>query len=408
MNNIFNFFKTNISSSSPPPPFVQQQQQQQSLNFEPGVDNLNNNNNDDIFASSPPPPYQSKAKKSTARVSRIQLEKDKDKDKDLVAVIVTIFEGSSYDPIYQQTPQHSPDGRISVFAVPISIVKQVQLAICGLANDHDQEDQVFKEMITEIQMVEPESVVFNWECCSNCYETCIDGISSEDFLEFLAVVIERKHMAMYSDFSLKSLIGVWKACADDRILARLGNCPLVNLGVFSNDFHLNFIPSVLKECDSAQLQKVGELSENGQAHVHAMSSTILYSVDRSVLQRNSAKYTAEILTIVSKIQGGQSPQCKEHTLNLGEHRGAAGHVLLKFPDKGMILCSSGHWIELAKLDASINTVILQAEKEYGVEYAQKFKTEYDSAPQARKSAMIQSEASKIVFQSAPQKYSKKK
>lgn len=57
--------------------------------------------------------------------------------------------------------------------------------------------------------VDPDCVVFNWECCS--------GYSGSEFHEgadllfkFVKAVLNRGHMAMFSDFSLKALIGQWK------------------------------------------------------------------------------------------------------------------------------------------------------------------------------------------------------
>ena len=50
---------------------------------------------------------------------------------------------------------------------------------------------------------------------------------------------------------------------------------------------------------------------------------------------------------------------------VGEHEGAAGHVLLTYPSGGMILTSMGHWIELMKIDTSAEKLFDYIEKEYG-------------------------------------------
>lgn len=61
----------------------------------------------------------------------------------------------------------------------------------------------------EIDSVDPDSVVFNWECSSNYYgNTFTEG--PENLFKFLKIILERKHMAMFSDFSLKALINDWK------------------------------------------------------------------------------------------------------------------------------------------------------------------------------------------------------
>lgn len=143
--------------------------------------------------------------------------------------------------------------------------------------------------MTYIKEVDHDCVVFNWECSS--------GYSSDSFTEgkndlftFLKLILDRKHMAMFSDFSLKALIKDW----DDK---SLGPNPFKKVGETSSEFIMKFNPSTLKECPSAQLQIIGDMAEGGQAHVHCLGGTILYSVDRSKL--NHEAYKLDILTLNS-------------------------------------------------------------------------------------------------------------
>ena len=83
-------------------------------------------------------------------------------------------------------------------------------------------------------------------------------------------------MAMFSDFSLKALINCWKADV-------LGPNPFVKIGETSQLIDLKFENKTLQNCPSAQLQIVGELAEGGKCNVHAISGTIVYTVNSSVV-----------------------------------------------------------------------------------------------------------------------------
>merc|ERR1719408_403036 len=95
---------------------------------------------------------------------------------------------------------------------------------------------------------------------------------------------------MVSDFSLGALIACW----DARLL---GPNPFVKVGEFSDSMALRFDAEALKACDdSAQLQVLGELCANGEAHVHALGGTKAYAVDTSVRP-------VRVLTVVSALDG---------------------------------------------------------------------------------------------------------
>ena len=49
-------------------------------------------------------------------------------------------------------------------------------------------------------------------------------------------------------------------------------------------------------------------------------------------------------------------------LEIGDHKGTAGHVLLRFKSGGMLLTSMGHWVELMKVDTSEKKLFELAER----------------------------------------------
>lgn len=77
-------------------------------------------------------------------------------------------------------------------------------------------------MIGHIKSLDPDCVVFNWECSSG-YSGQIFPEGKADLFDFVKFVIDKGHMAMFSDFSLKSLINEWDA-------AKLGPNPFKKIG----------------------------------------------------------------------------------------------------------------------------------------------------------------------------------
>merc|ERR1719428_1846296 len=108
----------------------------------------------------------------------------------------------------------------------------------------------------------------------------------------MALVLNRGHTAMCSDFSLKSLIHEWSE-------QHLGPNPFKKVGEISHRFQLEFVPSDLTHEDvPQQLQVVGELCrERGQAIVNAMGGTILYTVDPT--RPRTGMYDLKVLTVVT-------------------------------------------------------------------------------------------------------------
>ena len=56
--------------------------------------------------------------------------------------------------------------------------------------------------------VDPDCVVFNWECCQAYVKSTFPEGGNEVFC-LLKKVINKGHMCMFSDFSLKALIADW-------------------------------------------------------------------------------------------------------------------------------------------------------------------------------------------------------
>lgn len=153
---------------------------------------------------------------------------------------------------------------------------------------------------------------------------------------------------MFSDFSLKALIKDW----DNHLL---GPNPFKKIGETSSEFELCFKSEDLRDCPSAQLQIVGEMADKGKCHVEAMGGTILYSVDSHVKHEG---YDLKVLTVASNVKVKEEHmKCK-----VGEHVGAAGHVLLSFKSGGHLLTSMGHWVELMKIDTSEKKLFEIAER----------------------------------------------
>lgn len=203
---------------------------------------------------------------------------------------------------------------------------------------------------------------------------------------------------MASDFSLKALIKQWSE-------RRLGPNPFVKIGEFGGSMRLRFDPSRLAECPSAQLQKAGEMSDDGSAEVRALGGTIAYTVDGRKADTNA--YTLEVLTVASEMVGVDLEQLPPHlTCKAGDHQGSAGHVLLRYPSGGILLVSSGHWVELAHIGVSEERLLQVAATSYGQAYSTSVQQQFASCrTQQARSALCQSLATQYVQQSAPCTYS---
>jgi len=110
-----------------------------------------------------------------------------------------------------------------------------------------------KRLTESLKQVDPDCVVINWECSSG-YSNKAFTEGADNLFQFLKKVIDRGHMAMFSDFSLKALVSQWNEKYG------LGPNPFVQTQEHTGPFVIKFNPGVLKECPSAQLQMVGDMT----------------------------------------------------------------------------------------------------------------------------------------------------
>jgi len=316
----------------------------------------------------------------------------------LAAVVATVCNGSSYDPVFQKVPQEGVAGTyVATYGVGGSL-KQVLEAMSGKPHSAGPNlDQLLRDM----GEVDPSAVVFNWECCSACTQEMF-GTPEETqvTLDVMALLLQRGHMVMCSDFSLKALIRQWST-------DRFGPNPFVKIGEFNGTMRLDFDSSRLAECPSAQLQRAGDLCGNGFATIKAMSGTIAYTVDSGV-QRVTDAYRLEVLTVATEMAGvNLSGLPLERTCEAGGRRGAAGHVLLRYTSGGLLLVSAGHWIELVQLDGVTEEKLLRtAEAQYGQSYAASWSEHLLATPSPEvRNQMCQAFAQQMVQQSSPCIYS---
>lgn len=323
----------------------------------------------------------------------------------VVAVVVTVHDGSSYDPLFREYRQESPEGRVSVWEASTGALAAL---LDHLQGEHapTASGNPVAELAAELTGVNPDSVVFNWECCSGCSDA---GFADTGLvLRAIETLLSRGHTLMLSDFSLKALTGAWSR---GEAPGSFGRCPLVKIGEFGARFELRFDPKALQSCGSAQLERVGDLCENGEASVAAMGGTIAYTLDADVLR--GAPYRAELLTVVTSFEGTPALEKFSGELRgarvcvIGSHRGAAGHVRLRFPNGGSMLLSCGHWVELVKLDVTAERLVQVAEREYGVTRSNQMAQELAQAAPARRAELMQQYAREIVVQSSPGAYTKK-
>jgi len=270
----------------------------------------------------------------------------------------------------------------------------------------DNADEEFIKVVDElweyVVELDPESVCINLECCSHFTTTWMSNMN-----RLLRKLLDRGHLIMVSDFALKGLIKNWEE-------EHLGPKAFIQVGKTGSPIHLRFLSYQLLECASAQLQKVAELCENGEAELHTLSGTILYGLNPN--RETTDIYQVEVLTVAVEDYGLQDsgdenddPKTRLNNclVELGDHRGLPSHVALHYSNGGILLVSSGHWIELSKLDVS-EAAFHQIAMGYGSGYYETVTTELNGYSGEEKKSKMQSYAATFVQQSAPAKYSKKK
>lgn|SRR3990167_2330112 len=84
--------------------------------------------------------------------------------------------------------------------------------------------------------------------------------------------------------------------------------------------------------------------------------------------------------------------------------GFAGHVILTYPSGGKILTSCGHWLELVKLDVSLENLLKAARNTYGSAYSKEFEKQLKSKSSNEKNELLQNWSKNYVQSAAPCNY----
>jgi len=339
----------------------------------------------------------------TRKASRIDSAQARnDKDKPLVSVIITIFNGSSYATLFRTVAQVAPAGRVAVYQMqPQSLEGMLDKMKKPTQSIRDSDPAFIKivdAIYADMASLDPENVVFNWECCSSFSSSGFPGSSLKIVtMDLVQLALERKHMVMFSDFALKALLNDWS-------VQHLGPRPFAKIGEFTTSFDLKFDPATLKKCASAQLTKVGELCENGEATLHALSGTLAFGVDHQI--RRTDLYTVEVLTVATRLGSLDIGKVPDRNISkIGDHKGLVGHAIVHYATGGKMLLSAGHWIELSRLDVSAETLIKVAETNYGASFKEEIEQELKVvATPVEREKVVQKYACLMVQQSAPCQY----
>ncbi|CAE8737883.1 unnamed protein product [Polarella glacialis] len=309
----------------------------------------------------------------------------------LSGVIVTIYDSTSYGPMFEKVPQQGPAGtHVSTYHATAGCLHAL---LAGLRGQPFDKYESMHQLLDDIKAVEPSSVVFNWEGCED-YRLQTFGGYRTVVLDLMKHILDKSHMIMCSDFSLNALLNDWSE-------PLLGPNPFIRLGEFSGRVRLHFDPEILAGCPSTQLRTVGELCGSGSVDVQCMPDTIAYAVDQS--KTRSAAYQVAVLTHATNLDKfidlrSEFPQ----VISTAGACKAAGHVMLHYPSGGIRLASAYHWSELVELDVSEERLIRVAESAHGKPYSAKLRAEISkcSSPESR-SSMTKSLAKQFVESSSP-------
>jgi len=321
--------------------------------------------------------------------------KDWNAENPLCATIITVNNnGSSFDPLFTQVKQEPPEENVSISLWQLSY-GHLRHLLAALAHE-EEVDETYQEIVKDIERAEPESVLLNFECCGACSDK---GFSHPtEVFGLLDSFLKHKHNVAFGDFSTKALIHAW----DEKVL---GKNPLVRCGELSASFDLRFDAAALRACPNAQLSTVGELcAETGSAHVGAMGGTCMFSVDFAKVDEEA--YTFQVLTVMTHQDNAEVTTSKTCSVEVGgtTYSGAAGHVSFQYPSGGNLFISAGHWIELVKLDTTVEIVHAKILAEKGAEEAANFMNQYNASPAYAQEAQVQSYAKLMVQTSAPVQY----
>jgi len=219
-------------------------------------------------------------------------------------------------------------------------------------------------------------------------------------MQLMGLVIRRGHTVMCSDFSLKALISEW---AEEQ----LGPNPFLKIGSCDTSLKLEFTPEELQHEEvPQQLQVVGELcADQGKAIVAAMSNTIVYTVNPT--RTPTQVYDLKILTVVTDTSHDQivdMPDAMKCCIGTGDSAkwGAAGHTTLTYASGGQLVTSTGHWIELTRIDTSVEDVMRVVGRNFGADEVSRFRCELAcSASDGERAQLTQKWAREQVSKSVP-------
>mmetsp|Transcript_1561 Transcript_1561/g.1660 ORF Transcript_1561/g.1660 Transcript_1561/m.1660 type:complete len:372 (-) Transcript_1561:86-1201(-) len=302
----------------------------------------------------------------------------------LVGVIVTIFAGPSYDENFREVrPETVPGEKVSTFSANLLAVNKLQDYLSG---QQRPPPGIWAQLVEDIGSVSADSVTFNWECCGACGDQGFCKTRSRSSrssrssltsptMHFIAFALQRGFSVMCSDFSLKALVADWSE-------ELLGPNPFVRLpGSCDCQFQLEFFPEHLKHEDvPQQLQVVGELCmQDGKAVVSALGDTILYTLNPR--RETTDRYQVKVLTVVTQWRGSDVAEAMKCEVEQGDmkKRGVAGHVALSYPSGGQLVTSMGHWIELTRINTSIESMMQVAARNFGEQELSKQRAELSSA-----------------------------
>lgn len=277
--------------------------------------------------------------------------------------------------------------------------------------------------------------------------------SRSSTVDLIAFALQSGFSVMCSDFSLKALISEWSE-------ELLGPNPFTRLpGTCDDQFQLEFFPEHLKNEDvpqqpgrkqpsqvcffppfffcfplindeilsrkypnsqmaasclgisvacnvcikSRQLQVVGELcAQDGKAAVGALSDTILYTLNPR--RKATEVYQVKVLTVVTKWRGSEIPEAMKCEVQHGDarKRGVAGHVALSYPSGGQLITSMGHWIELTRINTSVESMMQVAARNFGEQEIFKHRAELSSARnEAERQQCVQKLSKQMIQKSVP-------
>ena len=121
-----------------------------------------------------------------------------------MAVVVTINHNMSFDKLFTSVKQKAADGtKVEVYSCNSFYLNSLIQAFDG-----QPQDDVAKKLMKSIGEVDPDCVVFNWECCEAYVKSTFPEGGNEVFC-LLKKIVSKGHMCMFSDFSLKALIASW-------------------------------------------------------------------------------------------------------------------------------------------------------------------------------------------------------